>query len=182
MSRIANGDSQAFRQLIERHQGLVRGTIHHMGWRNQDLEDLSQQVFLRIWKAAPRYHNQDKFVGWLLTITRNVVFNEGRSRSRTVFFSMDAEAVSPEVAALAASAHGEPDAEAHAADLQTAVDGALAALPEKQALALTLHRYEGLSHEEVAAVLGTTVPSVKSLIFRARETLKVTLKPWLETG
>jgi RNA polymerase sigma-70 factor, ECF subfamily len=180
VARVARGAEDAFEVLVARHQGLVRGTIHRMGWRNQDMEDLSQEVFLRLWKAAARYQADGKFVTWLLTITRNVVFNEARSRSRAKLSSMDADAVNPEVATLAQPAHSQPDAMAGAADLQRAVDAALAELPEKQALALTLHKYEGIPHEQIAEILETTVASVKSLIFRARENLKNSLKPWLE--
>jgi RNA polymerase sigma-70 factor (ECF subfamily) len=179
VERVATGSGEAFEMLVTRYQGLVRGTIHRMGWRNQDMEDLAQEVFLRVWKAAGRYRADGKFVTWLLTITRNVVFNEARSRSRVSLSSLDADAVSPEVAMLAQPEHGQPDAMASAADLQRAVDAALASLPEKQALALTLHRYQGLPHEEIAKILETTVASVKSLIFRARESLKQSLKSCL---
>lgn len=179
LGQVATGSEQAFELLVSRHQGLVRGTIYRMGWRNQDMEDLAQEVFFRVWKAASRYKADGKFVTWLLTITKNVVFNEARSRSRATFFSIDADAVSPDVAILAQPEHGRPDAVADAEELSRVVDAALASLPEKQALALTLHRYQGLPHEEIAEVLGTTVPSVKSLIFRAREKLKISLRHWL---
>lgn len=179
MLLVGAGDERAFAEIIGRYEGLVRGTIHKMGWRNHDMEDLAQEVFLRVWKAASKYSAGGKFVTWLLTITRHVVFNEARSRSRASLSSMDAETVSPEVAALSQPGYARPDAEANASDLQKAVDAALAALPANQALALTLHRYEGRSHEEIAEVLGTSVPSVKSLIFRARENLRNALAPWL---
>jgi RNA polymerase sigma-70 factor (ECF subfamily) len=179
MQQVAQGEEEAFRILVERYEGLVRGTIHRMGWRNQDLEDLSQQVFIRIWKAASRYRADGKFATWLLTITRNVVFNEGRSRARATLVPMDSETVSPEVASISRASHEQPGSMAASADLQRAVDAALAGLPEKQALALTLHRFEGFSHEEIASILETTVASVKSLIFRAREALRDSLKPWL---
>src|SRR6478672_2722313 len=76
MSLVANGDTRAFEQLIERHQALVIGTVGRMLGSNSDVEDLAQQVFLRVWRSATRYVPRAKFTTWLLKITRNLVFNE----------------------------------------------------------------------------------------------------------
>ena len=175
MAASATGDEDAFRCLVERHQGLVRGTIFRMGWGNADTEDLAQQVFVRVWKAAATYRPEAKFTTWLMTITRNVIFSEARSRNRVSMVSMDDPEPSYEVLSLAERKVRPPDAAAHAEDVRRAVDAALLELPEKQRLALILHRYDGLSHEEVATVLDTSVASVKSLIFRARESLRLQL-------
>lgn len=177
LQATAGGDEEAFRRLVERYEGLVRSTIYRMGWRGHDLDDLAQQVFLRVWKAAPRYRPEAHFSTWLLTIARNVVFSEGRRRARHAVVSLEETGVSQEVDAL----HGtvNPAHEAREHELRAAVDAALATLPAKQSMALVLHRFEGLPHEEIARVLGTSVPSVKSLIFRAREELRKKLAAWL---
>ena len=82
MTRVARGDTTAFEQLVEGHQALVTGTVARMLGNNSDVEDLAQQVFIRVWKSAPRYTPSAKFTTWLLTITRNLVFNEARRRKR----------------------------------------------------------------------------------------------------
>src|SRR3954467_2211540 len=82
MQRLGAGDMRAFEQLVERHQNLVSGTIGRMLGNSADVEDLAQQVFIRVWKNARRYVARAKFTTWLLTITRNLVFNELRRRKR----------------------------------------------------------------------------------------------------
>src|SRR5436853_7628661 len=78
MELVARGDTDAFEQLIERHQALILGTVARMLGSNSDAEDLAQQVFLRVWKSAGRYVPRAKFTTWLLKITRNQVSNEMR--------------------------------------------------------------------------------------------------------
>ena len=82
MAEVARGDTVAFERLIERHQALVIGTVGRMLGNNSEVEDVAQQVFIRVWKGAPRYRPTAKFTTWLLTITRNLVFNEARRRKR----------------------------------------------------------------------------------------------------
>src|SRR4030088_1714450 len=82
MRLIADGDTTAFEQLIERHQTLVAGTVARMLGSNSDVEDIAQQVFIRVWKSARRYIPRAKFTTWLLKITRNLVFNELRRAKR----------------------------------------------------------------------------------------------------
>jgi RNA polymerase sigma-70 factor (ECF subfamily) len=177
LQAAAAGDDEAFRALVERHAPLVRGTIYRMGWKGADLEDLAQQVFLRVWKAAGKYRPEAQFSTWLLIITRNVVFSEGRRRARHATISLEEGGVGEEADAVRGTISPVEETRAH--ELQAAVDAALAELPPKQAMALVLHRFEGRPHEEIARVLGTTVPSVKSLIFRAREVLRKKLAAWL---
>jgi RNA polymerase sigma-70 factor (ECF subfamily) len=177
MQRTATGDERAFEELIERHQSRVIGTIAKMLGDTSTAEDLAQQVFIRVWQSAPRYVASAKFTTWLLTITRNLVFNETRRRSRARLVPMEHEDGSarefPDVGLL------EPGRELQEKELQDAISAAVASLPEQQRLALVLRRYEDLSYEEIAAVLETTVPSVKSLLFRARDELRSKLEKFL---
>src|SRR5207253_8790186 len=78
MQLIGRGDTIALEQLIEKHQALVAGTVARMLGSNSDVEDLAQQVFIRVWKGARRYVPQAKFTTWLLKITRNLDINELR--------------------------------------------------------------------------------------------------------
>lgn len=179
MRRTAGGDEGAFRELVERHQALVRGTLFRMRPSDADADDLAQQVFVRVWKAAPRYRSEAKFTTWLLTILRNLVFNESRRRQRARFFSWQDDSSGYALPEPSAPAGERPDQQERERELREALDAALLLLPEKQRLALVLHRFEGLSHEEVAGVLDTSVSSTKSLIFRARESLRASLRHWL---
>jgi RNA polymerase sigma-70 factor (ECF subfamily) len=140
-----------------------------------EAEDLAQQVFLRVWQSAPRYEPGAKFTTWLLTITRNLVFNEmrRRRRSRIVAFEREGE---DELLHQQADAGARSAAElAGEAELQEAISREIAALPEAQRMAVILRRYEEMPYEEIAEVLKTSVPAVKSLLFRARTELKARL-------
>jgi RNA polymerase sigma-70 factor (ECF subfamily) len=179
LAASAEGDDRAFCTLVERHSMLVRGTIYRMMPGSADAEDCAQQVFVRVWRAAGTYRPEAKFTTWLLTITRNVVFSELRKKKIRALFShqtLNDEETGLPLAEPIAPAHANPDREAIGGELREAVDAALAGLPAKQRMALVLHRFEQLPHEEVAIILKTSVPSVKSLIFRAREALRATLK------
>lgn len=179
MEKISAGDHQAFRTLVERHQHAVVGTVSKMLGNAAEAEDIAQQVFLRVWKNAKRYKPDAKFTTYLFTITRNLVFNETRRTSRKREVSADAL---EEQSHLTLPDRGEiqPDAELLRNELQAAVDHAIAALPEAQRTAVILRRYEQLPYEEIAVVLKTTVPSVKSLLFRARTALREALRDYLD--
>ena len=178
MERIGDGDHQAFQQLVERHQHAVIGTVAKMLGNASESEDIAQQVFLRIWRNAKRYRPDAKFTTYLYTITRNLVFNETRRKSRKKEVSSD-EREENSHQFTAANPDRQPDAELLQAELQSAVDAAIAGLPEAQRMAVVLRRYEQLSYEEIAGVLGLSVSAVKSLLFRARTSLREALSGYL---
>lgn len=178
MLRAGRGDSAAFEQLVERHQSLVLGTIARMLGNNSEVEDIGQQVFVRVWKSAGRYRPSAKFTTWLLTITRNLVFNESRRRKRHPVDTLDVHE-GEESLAIPDRAHAVPDQTVLEQELQEAIDRAIQALPEKQRLAVVLRRYEEKSYEEIGQVLELSVPAVKSVLFRARTELRATLSRYL---
>ena len=179
MERIGEGDHEAFRQLVMRHQNAVIGTVAKMLGNPSEAEDIAQQVFLRIWRHAKRYRPDAKFTTYLYTITRNLVFNETRRKSRKKEVSSD-EREENSNRLIEANPDRQPDAELLQAELQRAVDDAIAGLPETQRMAVVLRRYEQLSYEEIAAVLGLSVSAIKSLLFRARTSLREALSGYLE--
>jgi RNA polymerase sigma-70 factor (ECF subfamily) len=179
MRLVAGGDITAFEQLVERHQALVGGTVARMLGSNSDVEDIAQQVFIRVWKSANRYVARAKFTTWLLKITRNLVFNEMRRAKRHPHLPVQIEPEAEEIP-LKDEATATPDATLLQAELQAAIEKAIGLLPETQRMALVLRRYDELSYEEIAKVLDLSVPAVKSLLFRARTELRERLKDYLE--
>src|SRR5881409_2425335 len=91
MQLVGRGDTVAFEELVERHQALVAGTVARMLGSNSDVEDIAQQVFIRVWKSARRYVPRAKFTTWLLKITRNLVFNEMRRTKRRPHLPLHSE-------------------------------------------------------------------------------------------
>jgi len=178
MGLIARGDMPAFQQLVERHQALVTGTAARMLGSNSDVEDIAQQVFIRVWKSAGRYRPRAKFTTWLLKITRNLVFNELRRTKRRAHLPLQPDPEGEEIA-LPDETTRAPDASLLENELRTAIEDAITELPDTQRMALVLRRYEDLSYEDIAEVLDLSVPAVKSLLFRARTELRTRLAKYL---
>lgn len=185
MLRVKQGDTAAFTSLVEKYKQPVM----NLAWRTlrdeTEAEDLAQNVFVQVWKSAARYQATAKFSTWLFTIARNLCLNEIRRRVRHPAESLDQTRDDSEEQPLHQIVDkriaGAPD-ELLRSELERKVDESLAALPENQRLALALCRQEELSYEEIAAVLGCSLSATKSLIHRARETLKTRLKPYLQSG
>jgi RNA polymerase sigma-70 factor (ECF subfamily) len=179
MARVAEGDHRAFRQLVERHQDAVVGTVSKMLGNTSDSEDIAQMVFIRVWKHAKRYKPDNKFTTYLYTIVRNLVYNETRRRSRKRTVSTDQREDDQHLQHPADPAD-QPDSTLLDIELRAAIDAAIGTLPENQRLAVVLRRYENLPYEEIAEILSTSVPSVKSLLFRARTTLRESLSKYMD--
>jgi RNA polymerase sigma-70 factor (ECF subfamily) len=180
MGLASGGDMAAFEQLVERHQRMVIGTVGRMLGTNCDAEDIAQQVFVRVWKNVKKYEPRAKFTTWLLKITRNLVFNELRRRSRHPAVPLQSE-TDEEERPLKDEQAVAPDSALLDHELQEAVDAAIAELPETQRMAVILRRYEELSYEEIAEALDQSVSAVKSLLFRARTELRESLKRYLSS-
>jgi RNA polymerase sigma-70 factor, ECF subfamily len=180
MLRVKEGDIKAFEQLVELHQNAIIGTVARMLNNVDDAHDIAQQVFLRVWKSAPRYEPTAKFTTWLFTITRNLVFNETRRRSRRKEVPIEAESDDDQPLQFANLSTPGPDQQAQQDELENALDHAIAALPEKQRLAVLLRRHQELPYDQLCEILKMSLPAVKSLLFRARTELRKRLASYLD--
>ena len=179
MALVARGDESAFAHLVEKHQQAVLGTIAKMTNQSPDTEDIAQQVFIRLWKSAKRYQPTAKFTTFLFTITRNLVFNASRQKTRRKEHSLEQQEDESYRTAEDQSTSARPDDNLAQQELREIVDRAIASLPEKQRLAVILRRYEQMPYEEIASVLELSVSAVKSQLFRARTALRESLEPYL---
>lgn len=179
MLHVRAGDADAMEKLIRRHQDSVYATIAGMLRNSPEVDDIAQQVFIRVWKAASTYEPTAKFKTWLFTIVRNQVFNEMRRTKRKPAFSADAF---EEANGLTVSVDDQPspDEAALHSELRQAIDEAIESLPEKARLAVQLRRFENMAYEEIADILGITVSATKSLLFRARTMLRESLDSYLQ--
>jgi RNA polymerase sigma-70 factor (ECF subfamily) len=185
MLRVKRGDREAFDALMQRWQQPVISFVYRTLPDADEAEDLSQAVFVQLWKSAARYEVSAKFSTFLFTIARNLCLNELRRRARHPADSLD-EAPPDDEAHPYRQIEDRREASAseatQSAELVTKVQEALDALPEKQRTAILLCREGELSYDEIAELLGTSLQATKSLIHRGRETLKARLKPYLRTG
>jgi len=182
MERIKTGDEDAFRELVELHEQRVISICVKLMGDPIEAEDLAQQVFVRIWKSAGRWEPTAKFTTWLYTITKNLVFNETRRRSRHPTRSIDAPSDFDQHHQIqyADTNAKTPDAALLDTEMQDAIERAIQDLPEVSRMAIVLRRYQDVSYEEMAGILKLSVPAVKSLLFRARMELREKLKAYLD--
>ncbi|MEM9399463.1 MAG: sigma-70 family RNA polymerase sigma factor [Verrucomicrobiota bacterium] len=187
MLEVKGGNEAAFSVLVERHSRLVYGTVAKMmgSSHSSDVEDVAQEVFVRVYRSAGRYQPTAKFTTWLMTITRNCVFTAYRKhqRRKAEFKLLDAakENDEGEKAELDFKDDSTQDASQTMLqqEMEKTVNLKIAALPEKQRMALVLRQYHQMDYEEIAKVMKTSVSSVKSLLFRARDTLRNELQAYL---
>jgi len=180
--RMAEGDEEALREMILRHEDRVYGTVARMiGGAGPDAEDLAQQIFLRIWKAAPKYRAEAKFTTWLMTVTRNLVFTFCKVRARRMEVSEEIvdEEAEEVIARKESIARRTPREDLSGKELIEAVEVACAQLPMKQRLVVHLREHEDMDFSEIGEILGISELGAKSLMFRARENLKIKLSAFL---
>lgn len=178
MLRLQAGDDHAFDHLLGKYRAPVVHFVYRMVHEPALAEELAQEVFLRVFRARRSYRPRAKFTTWLFRIATNVALNalrDGRMR-RWGETSIDAEDAGPQVAQLSAPG---PSAEQRLLEAERArqIRAAVESLPEKQRLAVLLHKYQGLDYAEIAPILGCSESALKSLLFRAYEALRVKLRP-----
>ena len=185
MLRVKQGDMVAFEELVNKHRQAVLNQLYRTLPDATEAEDLAQHVFVQVFKSAHRYRASAKFRTWLFTIARNLCLNEIRRRSRHPAESLDQLHPVHEDQPLRQfediKTRSPPD-QILESELVRKIAEAVSELPENQRTAIVLFREEEMAYEEIAKVLGCSLSATKSLIHRARETLKQRLKPYLRMG
>jgi len=170
MSDVARGDSSAFEQLVSRHQGSVWNVAFRLLGDAHQAEDIAQEAFLRILRAAPRYRPTASFRTYLYRIATRLCRDQRRRSSPSLCPDLDAQL------GTAAAPEGL------VADDQTraAVRAALASLPVKQREAVILRYYESLRYDEISQVMGVSPKAIERLLTRGRAGLAKRLSKLVE--
>lgn len=181
MLAVKAGDHTAFERLVERFQDLVLNLCFKFSGTRREAEDLAQEVFLRLYRARASYEPSARFTTWLYKVVFNLCANEvARQRFRRTLplESWD------EGGGQGSSRPSEPSPleQLQRSELALVVRNAIARLPENQRMALVFFKYEELSQREIAEVMGSTEKAIKSLLARARESLRAELQPFLDRG
>ncbi len=172
MLRVGQGDAASFATLLSRHRPAI---VHFIFLKVRNLavaEELSQEVFLRVFRARQSYQPTAKFRTWLFRIATNLALNAIRDARKEAWHARLSEL--PSSGRLLQISDGRPTAEQRMLrDTEYhAVRQAISELPHLQRSAVTMQRYRDMDYAEIARTLGCSEPAVKSLLFRAHETLR----------
>ena len=184
MLQIRDDVPGAFEAMVARYQDRLVGVLFHIVGDFEEAEDLSQDVFLRVYKTRKSYRPRAKFSTWLFTIANNLAINHARSKGRKPLKTVGAESsadgsVAESPVLSVPSREGTASAQMRKVELSEIVHGALQGLGEDQKMAVLLSKFEEMSYAEIGAVMNRSPAAVKSLLSRARNQLREQLEPYL---
>ncbi|MGO9598701.1 MAG: RNA polymerase sigma factor [Isosphaeraceae bacterium] len=186
MLQVRDDQLGAFEALVGRYQDRLVGILFHLVGSLEEAEDLSQEVFLRIYKARRGYRPRAKFSTWLFTIANNLALNHFRGKHRNPSVPMsgaanDSQSVGP-IAQNIHAREGTASSQMRKIELSEIVRGAVSVLGEDQRMAVLLNKFEDMSYAEIGEVMNRSPAAIKSLLARARNELRTRLEPYLSMG
>jgi len=178
--RVQQGDKRAFDLLFGRYQHKILNLVSRYLRDPQDVEDVTQEAFIKAFKALPRFRGESAFYTWLYRIAINTAKNHLVARSRRPP-GVDVELEDAEFmdGADVLRAGDSPEALLARDELSRAIDQAIGLLPDDLRSAVTLREFDGLSYEQIAEIMDCPVGTVRSRIFRARESIDQHIAPLL---
>lgn len=176
MLRVKEGDEVSFQLLLERHRNGVVYFVYRMVQNQAVAEELAQEVFLRVYRSRQTYEPTAKFTTWLYRITTHLALNWLRDRKnerqeQSLETESEDGSTTRQVEDKTASVEQRMVRQARLGEIRRAIE----ALPEKQRAAVMMHKYEEMDYAQIAGVLQCSESAVKSLLFRAYETLRARL-------
>lgn len=187
MTLVREDDAEAFEQIVSRYQSRVVGILYHMVGNIEEAEDLAQEAFMRIYRSRKGYKPTAKFSTWLFTIVHNLALNSIRDRKRKPANpvggeSSGAQGARPLEQMLAEASGLMPSRVFAQGEMAEVVRAAVAQLSEEQRMAVMLNKFEDLSYQQIGEIMNKSEMAVKSLLSRARATLREILEPYLSSG
>lgn len=181
MLRVGEGDDVAFEELVGKYQDRLIGFFYHLVRDRTMAEDMAQEVFLRIHRSRERYTASARFSTWLFRIAHNLASNQRRGLSRRKEVSLGGSSASEsgmmsQGDILAEKSALMPTRLLDSREMQDIVRDALESLNERQKAAVLLHKFQGMSYQEIGEIMELNVVAVKSLLSRARGRLKEVLE------
>ncbi|HEB82039.1 MAG TPA: RNA polymerase sigma factor RpoE [Gammaproteobacteria bacterium] len=181
VERVQQGDKKAFDMLVLKYQLRVSKLVSRFLRNPADVPDVVQEAFIKAYRALPNFRGDSAFYTWLYRIAINTAKNHLVSQSRkSPANSIDAQEAEDYGASEWLNEYASPEREALADELETVIHQAMSDLPPDLREAITLREIEGLSYEEIAAVMDCPIGTVRSRIFRAREAIDNKLAPLLD--
>ena len=172
VERVRAGDTNAFNFLVLRYQHRVAGLISRFVQNPQEIEDISQEAFIKAYRALALFRGDSSFYTWLYQIAVNTAKNHLTSRSRRLMMaSVDVDEAEHGEIAPALRDIADPESELEMENMRAAINAAIEELPEELRTAFTLREFSGMSYEQITEVMDCPVGTVRSRIFRAREAI-----------
>jgi RNA polymerase sigma-70 factor (ECF subfamily) len=182
MLRVRDGDDAAFNYLVERYRRAMISFMYRMVHNAAIAEDLSQEVFLRVYRSRAGYTADAKFTTWLYRIATNLAVNHARDNKHErpeVKASLDAVDDETGLSIDVADVRLNVEQEILRRERLQAIRKHVDALPERQRMAVMMHKYQEMDYRQIAEVLHLSESATKSLLFRAYETLRESLKDFV---
>jgi RNA polymerase sigma-70 factor (ECF subfamily) len=182
VEQVQKGNKNAFNLLVIRHQNKVMHIVARYVKNSGDVADVTQEAFIKAYRALPNFRGESAFYTWLYRIAVNSAKNYLTSQGRKPPASdVDASEADFYDGSDALKENNSPECALLSEELQQKLFAAIDALPEDLRSAITLREIEGLSYEEIAAVMECPVGTVRSRIFRAREAIDKVIVPLMQT-
>lgn len=183
VERAQRGDKRAFGMLVEKYQRKLGRLLSRLIRDQAEVEDVVQESFIKAYRALPNFRGDSAFYTWLYRIGINTAKNYLVSMGRRPQISNDVEIEDAEnfEDANELRTMETPETELMTKEIAQTVNDTVASLPEELRTAITLREIEGLSYEEIATLMNCPIGTVRSRIFRARETIAEQLRPLLDT-
>src|SRR5580692_3820882 len=180
--RARNGGLQAYDELVKRYQERIFATVYHMTSNHEDANDLAQESFIKAFQALKSFKGGSSFYTWVYRIAVNKTINflkQRKNRAQISLNHLDFNAEhDPDLVALISDK--TPRRDINLAELQEKLNEALLKLSEHHRLVVTLHDVQGMSHEEIAAIMDCNIGTVRSRLFYARQQLQAFLSDYLK--
>jgi RNA polymerase sigma factor (sigma-70 family) len=182
VARARAGDLEAYDTLVRQHQERVYATIYHMTSNHEDAADLTQETFVRAFRALGTFKGDSSFYTWIYRIAVNKTINHLKQRKHRGHISLNDLDLNaehdPDLVALVSDR--TPRRDANLRELQERLNVAMQRLSEEHRMVVTLHDIQGLKHEEIAAIMKCNVGTVRSRLFYARQQLQAYLGEWMK--
>jgi RNA polymerase sigma-70 factor (ECF subfamily) len=182
MLRVAAGDEASFNFLVQKYHRAMIHFLFRMVRNQAVAEELAQEVFLRVYRSRESYRAEAKFTTWLYRIATNLAVNNARdTRHERAAQTLYLDAPDEETGTTPDVADDEPSVEQHLMrdERMAAIRKHVMALPERQRMAVLMHKYQGMDYRQIGDVLKLSESATKSLLFRAYQTLRDKLKEFV---
>jgi RNA polymerase sigma-70 factor (ECF subfamily) len=172
IDNFIGGSQDAFQELVERHQGKVYNIAYRMLGNVEDAQDLTQEAFVKVYHALADFRGDSTFSTWLYRIVTNLCYDYLRRNRPTYSLNEPLQTETGELHRQLPTAEDGPEEITEQKELQRLLQKLINTLPEQQRSVLVLREFRGLTYEEIALTLECSLGTVKSRLFRARNSLK----------